>query len=143
MVTFGSFEDSSAGQFENDEHDTDEEMKNGNDDKSETSDDDDADAMNDYNISLQHFTQGFDRICKNNANLKKRVTDMKKNHQLKVKNLKETTTKLMNENMQLKLEMKNQIKTLKEAHDQEMAKLKEEHRRLIEQQKLSRMEQCK
>lgn len=115
--------------------------QSGDDDYAETSDDD-MDSLSGYNTSLQHITSGFDRVCKKNSVLKKRVLDLERNHQLKVKTLEEINSKLMNENAQLEDEMKNQIEAAKETHNQEMTQLKEDHQRLIESQNLA-MERCK
>lgn len=131
---------STAEQSEHDEHDTDETMRSEHAD-SDTSDDD-IDSLNYYNTSLQHLTEGFDRICKRNAMLKKRLVDSEKNHRLKVKNLEEAHTKLMDEYIQLEIGMESRIEALKETHDQEMAQLKEEYQRQIEQQKMA-MQQSK
>lgn len=124
-------------------HDTDEDMFDENDDDSEISDDDDdTNSIIYYNTSLQHLAEGFDRICKRNAKLKERVLDLEKNHELEVKNLEESNTKLMDEYVQLEIGMENRIEALKETHLQELTELKEKYQGLIEQQKLA-MEQCK
>ena len=140
-VTSKMFGESSAEQSENDDHDTDENARDGIDADSETSDDD-MDSISMYNSSLQHFTEGFDRICKNNDKMKKRLIDLEKKHQLEVKILKETNTKVIHESVQLNAEMKNQIEALNETHNRKIIELKEENQKLIEQQKLA-MEQCK
>lgn len=134
-VTSSDLGESSNGNSKNGEHDTDKSIRNGSDDGSETNDDDDMNSMSGYSKSLKHFTEGFDRICRENTRLNKRVMDLEKN-------LKESNSKLMDENVKLKIEMKNRIKALKETHNQEMTQLKEEHQKLIEQQKQT-IEQCK
>lgn len=101
--------------------------------------DDDEDTeveSSDYDLhsmecSLQHLSRGLSSIRKRNDELNENL-----------KSLEETNTKLNDENVQLKNEMENRIEALEETHNQEIIQLKEEHQRLIEQQKLA-MQQCK
>lgn len=81
--------------------------------------------------TAQHLSRGLSSIRKRNDELNENL-----------KSLEETNTKLNDENVQLKNEMENRIEALEETHNQEIIQLKEEHQRLIEQQKLA-MQQCK
>lgn len=137
---------SDAGQTENDEEtirsefnmdenmdtDSNEAMLSDNDLETSTSDD----AVNSVNISeykrsFKNVAMGFGRICKMNEMLKTRLKHTKKRNELKFKTFKETNSKLMAENGELKVKTLNQ----KKDHDREMTQLKKNHQRKIEEQK--------
>lgn len=81
------------------------------DDDLETSmsneDDFNAVDISDYNHSLQHFKDGFDRICKMNVMMKKRLIRTEKKHEVYVTTLEEINTKLMTEAKQMRLNIKS------------------------------------
>lgn len=94
-----------------------------------TEDDLDLPDVSDYKNSLQHFTHGFNRVCKMNATLKKRLRDMGRKHELDVETLKN--------------EHRNEIETLNKAHEQEIKRLTDDQQSLIDERKQAIIEQCK
>lgn len=121
-------DDQNENTRDNTDEDLDEDMQsendsttNGNEVDTNRSDDDlDSDSLPDYNNFVQDISEGFQRICQDNLVLKKRT----KKYERKINALEETNSTLKAENEALKM-----------AHDQEIARLKEEHEKQIEQQK--------